>query len=177
MLQMTPEMLENIREDCRKLVRKAARRCATVSMLPIPVIDLANDIRLLSRLLPEITERFGLTEAQIAEMPSAQREKVHWFMRSLEPGFVGLTATNKLIRKYLKGYLGKVLGSQLFRFVPLSGSLLAGTLGYFVVRGIAYKYIDSCYAVDQALWSRPVPQPAEGHGPVARGRMATAGQA
>ncbi len=89
MLQMTPQELETIRQDCRRLASRKARISAGAAIVPLPLLDVAADVRLLSGLLPEITERFGLSPEKIKEMPTGQREKVHWHMRHRQPGFFG----------------------------------------------------------------------------------------
>lgn len=163
MLQMSTQELDNIREECRKLVKKKARLSAGAAIVPIPAFDVAAEARLLSKLLPEISRRFGLTPEQIKEMPTEQREKVHWHMRNHRTGFFGLIATALLVRRNLQNYLGRLLTTQVAKFIPFAGTAVAALMGYQVLRNIAYQYIDECYQVGRAIWQEgrpPAPQPA-----------------
>ncbi|MFZ5560766.1 MAG: hypothetical protein ACOY41_04445 [Pseudomonadota bacterium] len=160
MLQMTPRELETIRQDCRRLASRKARYSAGAAIVPLPLLDVAADVRLLSGLLPEITERFGLSPEKIREMPTGQREKVHWHMRNRQPGFFGQLMMRTLVRRNLQKYLGRLLTTQVAKFVPLAGTLLAGTLGYLTLKQIADKYIDDCYEVARAIWpAQSLPPP------------------
>jgi hypothetical protein len=157
MLKMTMQELDTIREECRRIVRKKARWSGLASIIPVPLLDLAAEARLLSRLLPDITARFGLTPEKIRQMPTAQREKVQWHMRNRRPGFFGLVATRMLLRRSLQGQLGRVLTTQLAKFVPLTGTAVAGVMGYQVLRRIADQYIDDCYEVGRLVWQESAP--------------------
>lgn len=156
MLQMSAQDLDAIRQDCLRLVRRKARWSGLASIIPLPLFDIAAEARLLSRLLPEITSRFGLSPEKIRQMPTAQREQVHWHMRHRRPGFFGLVATRMLLRRSLQGQLGRLLTTQLAKFIPGAGSLVAGVMGYQVLQRIAEQYTDDCYEVGRAIW-QPVP--------------------
>lgn len=162
MLQMNVQDLDAIREECRRLVRRKARWSGLASIIPVPLLDVAAEVRLLLRLLPEITDRFGLSPEKIRELPGAQREKVHWHMRNRKPGFFGLVATRMLLRRSLQGHLGRLLTTQLAKFIPLTGTAVAGVMGYQVLRRIADQYIDDCYEVGRAIWQEARPPAPQG---------------
>ena len=54
--------LEQVKKDCEKLVKKRAKLSAGVAIVPVPFFDVAVDASMLTMLLPEISERFGLIE-------------------------------------------------------------------------------------------------------------------
>lgn len=160
MLQMSAQDLDVIRQDCLRLVRRKARWSGLASVIPLPLFDIVAEARLLATLLPEITSRFGLSPEKIRQMPTAQREQVQWHMRNRRPGFFGLVATRLLLRRNLQGQLGRVLATQLAKFVPGAGSLMAAAMGYQVLRRIAEQYVDDCYEVGRAVWQPAPPQAA-----------------
>lgn len=161
MLQLSPGELDAIRRDCQRLARRKARVSAGAAIVPVPLLDVAADIRLLSRLLPEISERFGLSPDKIREMPTEQREKVHWHMRNRRTGFFGQLMMRTLVRRNLQRFLGRLMTTQVAKFIPFAGSLVAGTLGYLTLQQIADRYIDECYEVAKAIWpAGSAPQPA-----------------
>ena len=46
----------------------------------------------------------------------------------------------------------KIISKQVAKFVPLGGQLVAAGLGYFVMRKIAYRHVEDCYAVAKATY-------------------------
>src|SRR5471032_2943623 len=60
--------LAQVRERCRKLVRRRAALSASVSALPVPGLDIVSDIRLFGLLIEDINREFGLTEQQIERL-------------------------------------------------------------------------------------------------------------
>lgn len=163
MLQMNAADLERVRDECLGLVRQRAWIAAVVAVVPVPGLDVAADARLLARLLPEITERFGLSPAKIRQMPTAQREQAARQMRSRQRGFAGQVASPLLLRQRLGAQLGRLLATQVAKFIPLTGSAVAGWLGYEVVAQVARRYVDDCHEVASTLWRE------QGHPPLPAG--------
>lgn len=157
MLEMNKQELDAAREECHELVRKKARWSGLAAMVPVPLLDVAAQVRLLSRLLPEINRRFGLSPEKIREMPTAQRERAQWHLRNRQPGFFGIVATSLLLRRSLRTQLPRVVTTQLAKFVPLTGSAVAGVMGYQVLRRIADNYVEECYEAGRAIWQETAP--------------------
>ena len=65
--------IESLRKECRAMARRRAALAAATSLIPIPGIDLATDLALLTRLINRINEHFGLSEEQIGRL-SSQRQ-------------------------------------------------------------------------------------------------------
>jgi hypothetical protein len=61
----TAREIENVRERCRRTVRKRAVMAAGVSAVPIPGIDVISDLSLFAKLVDEVNQAFGLTPEQI----------------------------------------------------------------------------------------------------------------
>lgn len=164
MLQLNAQELNRIKAECEALVRRRARLAALAAVVPVPGLDVAAEARLLGRLLPEITARFGLSPEDIREMPTAQREQAAWRMRNHVPGFCGQVAPGRLLRRSLGEETLRLLATQVAKLVPVTGTAVAGWLGYAVVARIARRYIDACHEVASTLWSNPgrPPQPAGG---------------
>lgn len=155
MLQMNAQDLAQARRDCLRLVRRRAGLAALAAVVPVPGFDVAAEARLLNNLLPAITDRFGLSPEKISAMPTAQREQAAWRMRQHRPGFCGQVEPRELLRQNLSGQVARLLATQVAKFIPLTGSAVAGWLGYGVVARIARRYIDACEEVARALWAEP----------------------
>ncbi|MES2918694.1 MAG: hypothetical protein V4729_08750 [Pseudomonadota bacterium] len=153
MLQMTSRDIDKARDDSLRLLRRRAPLAALAAMVPVAGLDVLADARLLDRLLPEITERFGLSPAQLRDMPTAQRERATWQLHQHRPGFCGQVSRQLLLRRNLGGQMRRLLATQVAKFIPLGGSAVAGWLGYDVVARIARDYIDQCQAVARAVWN------------------------
>ena len=73
-----PELdLDKVKAQCQALVKKRAKYSAGAAVVPIPFLDVAIDAGLLTNLLPEISERFGLIEGRESAIDLESRD-VHW---------------------------------------------------------------------------------------------------
>ncbi len=143
--------LEAIRKDCQQLVRKRALVSAGAAVVPVPFLDVVVDARILMVLLPEISQRFGLDPEGIDRM-DAEHQRTAWrVIRQRGSQLIGIVLTRQLVRKAFMGFAGRLVARQVAKFIPLGGQLVAAGLGYFVMRKMAYRHIDDCFAVAQAV--------------------------
>ncbi|MDP2226432.1 MAG: hypothetical protein Q8J78_03020 [Moraxellaceae bacterium] len=143
--------LQRIREECRTLVRKRALMSAGAAVVPVPLLDIAVDAGILLQLIPEISHRFGLATDDIDAMDPARREKMWKQVRQRGSQLIGIVLTREIVRRSFQGFVGRIITKQISKFVPLGGQLVAAGLGYFVMRQIANKHIDDCYAIAAQL--------------------------
>lgn len=141
------EELEAIREECRALVRKRALVSAGVAVVPVPFLDVVVDARILMELLPEISYRFGLEPERIEGMDSEHKRRAWRVIRARGSRLIGIVVTRQLVRRAFMGFTGRLVARQIAKFIPLGGQIVAAGLGYFVMRKMAYRHIDDCYAV------------------------------
>lgn len=142
--------LEQVRQECRELVRKRALVSAGVAAIPVPLLDMVVDAGILLQLIPEISQRFGLEPERIQQMDPARREKVWKQIRSRGSQLIGIVITRAIVRKSFMDFAGRLVARQVAKFVPLGGQIVAAGLGYFVMRKMAYQHIDDCFAVAEA---------------------------
>lgn len=134
--------LNKIRRECQELAKSRAKISAGVAIIPIPFLDVAVDVGMLTKLLPQITERFGLEDKNTAEAHEQNiKEKV------LAVG--GLVATRGIVNKTVQGFGGRIIGKQVAKYVPLGGQIVAGTIGYMIFQRIASDHIERCYKIAQ----------------------------
>ena len=148
-----PADLIAIRDDCRRLVKKASWASAGAAAVPIPLLDIVVDVGILMKLLPEINERFGLQPEHIDAMPEETRLAV--WKRRAERGseLIGMVVTRELVKRSLQSMGTRLVTRQVTRFIPFGGQIVAATLGYWVMRKLAWQHIDDC--VEVALAARP----------------------
>lgn len=139
--------LEKIRLECLALVKSRAKISAGVAIIPIPFLDVAVDVGMLSQLLPKITKRFGLTNEQDPSnigLSDAER-KQNIIERVTAVG--GLVATRGLVNKTIQGFGGRFIGKQVSKYIPLGGQMVAATIGYMIFKKIADDHVEQCYKV------------------------------
>lgn len=143
--------LEQVRNDCRSLVKKRSFISAGVATVPVPFFDVVIDAGILSQLLPYINQQFGLAPERVAAFDLNTRE-IHWSeMRARGTEFVGLVATRSVVRRSIQGLGAKIVSKQVVKFIPLGGQLVAASMGYFVMRKVAFDHIDECYRLAKQI--------------------------
>lgn len=139
--------LETIREECRTLVRRRALVSAGVAVVPVPFLDVVVDARILMELLPEISRRFGLAPERLQHMDTEHQRRAWRVIRERGSQLIGIVLTRRLVRQAFMGFAGRLVARQIAKFIPFGGQIVAASLGYFVMRRMAYRHIDDCYAV------------------------------
>lgn len=137
--------LEQVKKECLAMVKRRARISAGVAIVPVPFFDVAVDASMLTMLLPEISERFGLLKDRQGAVDLESRE-VHWKeLKNRTIDFAGLMATRGIVKKTVQGFGGRIAAKQVTKFIPLGGQLVAGTMGYMIFKKIATDHINECY--------------------------------
>ena len=137
--------LEQVKKECIAMVKRRARISAGVAIVPVPFFDVAVDASMLTMLLPEISERFGLLKDRQGAVDLESRE-VHWKeLKNRTIDFAGLMATRGIVKKTVQGFGGRIAAKQVTKFIPLGGQLVAGTMGYMIFKKIATDHINECY--------------------------------
>ena len=141
--------LEQVKQDCQQLVKKQAKISAGVAIVPIPLFDLVIDAGLLTKLLPEISQRFGLIEDSHTIDLNQENQFEQYKNRARE--FAGLMATRGLVKKTIQGFGGRIVAQQVTKFVPFGGQIVSATMGYMIFKKIAFDHIEECYKLAKKL--------------------------
>ena len=143
--------LEQVKKECLAMVKRRARVSAGVAIVPVPFFDVAVDASMLTMLLPEISERFGLLKDRQGAVDLESRE-VHWKeLKNRTVDFAGLMATRGIVKKTVQGFGGRIAAKQVTKFIPLGGQLVAGTMGYMIFKKIATDHINECYNLAKGI--------------------------
>ena len=139
--------VDSLRKECRTMARRRAALAAATSLIPIPGIDLATDLALMTRLIERINEHFGLSEAQIDQLSTQRQALVYRLLAG-----AGGTLAARLTTPMLIGRIVRVAGLRLTtmqaaRLVPLAGQLFAAGIGYWSVNMVAMRHIADCERV------------------------------
>lgn len=147
------EELGALRRECRRLVRRHALWSAGAAVVPVPFFDTVVDASILMYLLPEISRRFGLEPELIEHMAPNRRARVWKTIHERGSQLLGIVLTRDIVRKTFMDFAGRMLSRQVSKFIPLGGQIVAASMGYFVMRKLAYQHIDDCHAVALAAES------------------------
>ena len=135
---------ESLRKECRAMARRRAALAAATSLIPIPGIDLATDLALMTRLINRINEHFGLSEEQIGRLSSQRQALVYRLLAG-----AGGTLAARLTTPVLIGRIVRIVGLRLTtmqaaRLVPIAGQVVAAGIGYWSVNTVAMRHIAHC---------------------------------
>jgi uncharacterized protein (DUF697 family) len=136
----------SLRRECRAIARQRALLAAATSLIPLPGIDLATDLAVMTRLIGRINTEFGLSEQQIDQL-SSQRQTLIYALLSGAGGTLAARLTTPAL-------LGRILRMVGLRLVPIAGQLLAAGIGYWSVSSVALHHIAACERLINQLEGR-----------------------
>lgn len=154
-----PALMAVVRQ-CRQLLHRRAMVAGVASAVPVPGLDWAVDATLLSRLIPAINERFGLTPEQLDRLDPSKREKVQKAVAQVGTVLVGKFITQDLVLRAAKLVGVRLTAKQAARFVPLAGQAVSALIGYSAIRYLGEQHIKDCLAVVQSA-GLALPAPAD----------------
>ena len=146
--------LERVRKECRWLVTTRSLAAAATSVVPIPGVDIAVDVGLLTSLLKQINKRFGLSEEQVERMDPGAAQKALFVAAGLGNGVIGRAVSRRIIEIVLRRLAKRLAVGSAARFVPFAGSALAAGLGFSAMRLAGNAHIEDCYRTAMSLLER-----------------------
>ena len=141
-----PALVEAV-EASSKLLHRKALMAAMASAVPVPGLDMAVDAALLSRLIPQISSNFGLSDDQIAKLSPAKRAKVQNTVNMLGGVLIGKLITKDVILRAAKAVGLRLTAQQASKYVPLAGQAVAAALGYATLRYLGEQHLRDCVRV------------------------------
>jgi hypothetical protein len=145
----------------RKLLNRRALVGAVASTVPVPGLDWAVDAAVLTRLVPAINAEFGLTPAQLDELPDHKREQVQKALAMVGSVLVGKFITRDLVLRMAQSMGKRLTVRQAAKYVPLAGQAVSAIMGYTALRYLGEEHIKDCVRVAQsAQLMLPPPRPA-----------------
>jgi len=149
--------------ECRQLLHRRSLISAVASTVPVPGLDWAVDAAVLSRLVPQINARFGLTPDQIRHLGPRKREHLQKAINGVGSLLIGKTITRELILRAAKVIGLRLTIKQAAKYVPLAGQAVAALVGYSAVRYLGEQHLKECVQVAlSAGIALPAPAAASG---------------
>ena len=141
------DRLTTIVVDCRKLLHRRSLVAAAAGAVPIPGLDWAVDAALLSRLIPQINARFGLTPDQMARMGPQKREQVQKAVEGVGSVLIGKFISKELVLRAAKAIGMRLTTAQAAKYVPFAGQAVSALIGYSAVRYLGELHLKDCVQV------------------------------
>jgi uncharacterized protein (DUF697 family) len=144
--QGNPILMDAVRRS-RRLLNRRALMSAAASTMPVPGLDWAVDAALLSRLIPAINAEFGLTPAQLDQLPDNKREQVQKAVAMVGSILVGKFITRDLVIRMAEVVGKRLTAKQAAKYVPLAGQAISAIMGYTAIRYLGEEHIKDCVRV------------------------------
>lgn len=142
--------LDRVRADCRRLVTRRSAMSAGVSVVPLPGIDVLADVGLLASLLPEISEKFGLSHDQVARLEPHVAQRVLAVASGLGNNVIGRLVTKRLVAALLRRVGIRIAAASVAKYVPVIGSAFAAILSFGAMKIAGNAHVDDCYRTARA---------------------------
>jgi hypothetical protein len=146
----TAELDEVVRR-CRKMVSRRALASAGAVLVPLPGVDLAADIALLTQLIPAINREFGLTPGQIEDLSPRMKVLVYKAVVAFGGAMVGRLITRELVLRALAIVGMRVTTKTAAKLVPIAGQAVAAGLSYSAMRLVGESHVRDCRRVIEAV--------------------------
>ena len=156
----TPNDVEAVVRQCRRLVNKRALFAAGVAVVPIPGVDWITDVAVLLRLIPDINRAFGLTPEQVERLAPDRRLAVYKAVSAGGGMLVGKLVTRELVMQLLKLVGVRLTTQQAAKYVPIAGSAVSALLTFSSLKFVCEQHIQQCAAVSRQLML-PAPTAAD----------------
>ena len=140
---------------CRGLVRRQALKAAGVSALPVLGVDMFVNTHLLVKTIDEINRAYGLSPAQIAALPAAQRTKVDELARKVGSYLIGRVVTQAVLISALRSVGLRLSAQQVSKAVPVVGLAVSGALSGWLFMRLCNRHIAHCEQVGAELLLLP----------------------
>ena len=147
----TPNEVEAVVRQCRRLVNMRALVAAGVAVVPIPGVDWITDVAVLLKLIPEINRAFGLTPDQIERLAPDRRLVVYKTISAGSGMLVGRLVTRELVIKLLKLVGVRLTTQQAAKYVPIAGQAVSALLTFSSLKFVCEQHIQQCVAVSRQL--------------------------
>jgi uncharacterized protein (DUF697 family) len=147
----TPRDIEQLRERCRRMVRRRAAISAGVSAVPIPGVEVMSDLSLFALLVDDVNKAFGLSPEQVARLQPRFRLVAYEAAVGMGGMMVGKMITRELVQQVFQRAGMKLFARSASRLVPLAGQIAAAAIGFTVFRQMGYQHVDACAAVASEL--------------------------
>jgi uncharacterized protein (DUF697 family) len=141
-----PALLFAVRR-ARRLLNRRALAAAAAGAVPVPGLDWLIDAALISKLIPAISEEFGLAPEQLERLPKRKREQVEKAVGVVGSMVIGKFLTRDLVIRAAAAMGKRLTLGQAAKYVPIAGQAISALIGYAAIRYLGEEHIRDCVQV------------------------------
>jgi len=157
------------------MVNRRAIASAGAVLVPLPGLDIAADLALLTQLIPAVNREFGLTPGQIEDLSPRTKVLVYKAIVAFGGAMVGRLITRDLVLQALTLVGMRVTTKSAAKMVPIAGQAVSAGLSYSAMRIVGESHIRDCRrVVEQILADQGVATPPRPARPSAVQRLRSA---
>ena len=145
------EDVAQVRERCRRLVRRRAVISAGMSAIPIPGIDVVSDLSLFVKLVDEVNHEFGLSAEQVERLQPKYKLIAYRAAVGVGGMLVGRLVTREVIMYVFKRSGVKIAAKTAAKIVPIAGQVVSAAIGFAMFRQLGYQHVDACVRVAEEM--------------------------
>lgn len=149
---------DRLRRACRAMARRRALLAAATSLIPVPGIDLATDLAVLTRVIKRINEHFGLDKTQLGRLSGHKQALAYRLLAGAGGTLAARLTTPALVARIVRVAGVRLTAMEAARLVPVAGQLVAAGIGYWSVNAVAMRHIAHCERIAAELQ-----RPGAGH--------------
>jgi len=139
--------LEQIREECERLVYSRALASGVAAAIPLPGIDFTADVVIMAELITEINTRFGLSEEQLRAMDPERMRILLVIITSVGSELAGKTISATTIRGILRKMSNRLVVKSGGKYVPVLGQVVSAGISFAAMRYLGMHHIEQCYEI------------------------------
>lgn len=143
--------LQKIRDECYEMVNSSSFFSGAVAAVPIPGLDIANDVSILMKLIPKINKKFGLSPEQIELLDPQLKELTLIAITKIGTGLIGKYISREAAVKAVTAVSSRAATAAVtktgLKYVPLLGPVLSGGISYGAMRYVGRSHVNDCYKI------------------------------
>jgi uncharacterized protein (DUF697 family) len=147
----TPQQVDEVARECRRLVHRRALVAAGVAVIPVPGLDWVTDVGMLVKLIPDINHAFGLSPEQVERLAPDRQVVVYKTVSAGGSVLIGKLVTRDLVMRALRLVGVRLTTQQAAKYVPVAGSAVSAALTYSALRFVCEQHIRQCIEVSRKL--------------------------
>lgn len=146
-LPSSRESIAVIAWGCRQRVKRCALVSAGAALMPLPGLDIATDVTVLTHLINDINGAFGLTPQQIEKLEANSQARLYQAIVAFGGALIGKIVTQEVVLRTLCSVGARLTVKQAARYLPIAGQALSAALGYGAMRYVGERHIRDCVRV------------------------------
>jgi uncharacterized protein (DUF697 family) len=147
----TPQQIDAVARQCRRMVTKRALLGAGVALVPVPGVDWVTDIGILMKLIPDINRAFGLTPEQVERLSPDRRLVVYKAISAGGSMLLGRLVTREMVMQVLRMVGVRLTTQQAAKYIPIAGQAVSAALTFSALKYVCEQHIRQCMDVSRQL--------------------------